>query len=186
MFTEKDVQFYLAELACALSHLHTLGIIYRDLKPENVLLGGDGHVKLTDFGLSKESFEFDDKKAESFCGTVEYMAPEVVSRKGHDYECDWWSYAVLMYEMLTGALPFSGKDRRETMNHILKAKDSFQNYQVLVIFNVIPELSLKQIFERLFIQAKNENLKSFKCQHSSQPKPSHFFDNYSKEILKTD
>ena len=82
MFTERDVQFYLAELASALSHLHTLGIIYRDLKPENILLGGDGHVKLTDFGLSKESFEYDKKKAESFCGTVEYMAPEVVSRKG--------------------------------------------------------------------------------------------------------
>ena len=132
MFTEKDVQFYLAELACALSHLHTLGIIYRDLKPENVLLGGDGHIKLTDFGLSKESFEFDEKKAESFCGTVEYMAPEVVSRKGHDYECDWWSYAVLMYEMLTGALPFSGKDRRETMNHILKAKESFRFWQIFI------------------------------------------------------
>ena len=74
-------KFYLAELASALSHLHTLGIIYRDLKPENILLGGDGHVKLTDFGLSKEAFEYDKKKAESFCGTVEYMAPEVVSRK---------------------------------------------------------------------------------------------------------
>ena len=99
-----------------------LGIIYRDLKPENILLGADGHIKLTDFGLSKESFEYDPKKAESFCGTVEYMAPEVVSRSGHSYECDWWSYAVLMYEMLTGALPFTGKDRRETMERIMKAK----------------------------------------------------------------
>ena len=62
MFTERDVQFYLAELASALSHLHTLGIIYRDLKPENVLLAADGHIKLTDFGLSKESFDYDDKK----------------------------------------------------------------------------------------------------------------------------
>ena len=101
MFTERDVQFYLAELASALAHLHTLGIIYRDLKPENILLAADGHIKLTDFGLSKESFDFDDKKADSFCGTVEYMAPEIVSRKGHDHICDWWSFAVLMYEMLT-------------------------------------------------------------------------------------
>lgn len=128
MFTERDVQFYLAELASALSHLHTLGIIYRDLKPENILLGGDGHVKLTDFGLSKESFEYDKKKAESFCGTVEYMAPEVVSRKGHDHVCDWWSFAVLMYEMLTGQLPFHGKDRRDTMSQILKAKLSMPQF----------------------------------------------------------
>ena len=103
MFTERDVQFYLAELASALAHLHTLGIIYRDLKPENVLLAADGHIKLTDFGLSKESFfdEEESKKADSFCGTVEYMAPEIVSRKGHDHVCDWWSFAVLMFEMLT-------------------------------------------------------------------------------------
>ena len=108
MFTERDVQFYLAELASALAHLHTLGIIYRDLKPENVLLAADGHIKLTDFGLSKESF-FDDeesKKADSFCGTVEYMAPEIVSRKGHDHVCDWWSFAVLMFEMLTVSFRF--------------------------------------------------------------------------------
>ena len=64
------MQFYLAELASALSHLHTLGIIYRDLKPENVLLAHDGHIKLTDFGLSKEAFEFHEEKASSFCGTV--------------------------------------------------------------------------------------------------------------------
>ena len=129
MFTERDVQFYLAELASALSHLHSLGIIYRDLKPENILLGGDGHVKLTDFGLSKEYYEDPShKKADSFCGTVEYMAPEVVSRKGHDHVCDWWSFAVLMYEMLTGQLPFTGKDRRDTMNLILKAKLSMPQF----------------------------------------------------------
>uniref|UniRef100_A0AAR2K7X0 non-specific serine/threonine protein kinase n=1 Tax=Pygocentrus nattereri TaxID=42514 RepID=A0AAR2K7X0_PYGNA len=104
MFTEEDVKFYLAELALALDHLHNLGIVYRDLKPEN-----------------KESVD-QDRKAYSFCGTVEYMAPEVVNRRGHTQSADWWSLGVLMFEMLTGTLPFQGKDRNETMNMILKAK----------------------------------------------------------------
>lgn len=121
MFTEEDVKFYLAELALALDHLHTLGIIYRDLKPENILLDSDGHIKLTDFGLSKESID-EDKKTFSFCGTVEYMAPEVVNRRGHGITADWWSFGVLMYEMLTGSLPFQGENRKATMTMILKAK----------------------------------------------------------------
>ncbi|KAB1252790.1 Ribosomal protein S6 kinase alpha-3, partial [Camelus dromedarius] len=119
MFTEEDVKFYLAELALALDHLHSLGIIYRDLKPENILLDEEGHIKLTDFGLSKESIDHE-KKAYSFCGTVEYMAPEVVNRRGHTQSADWWSFGVLMFEMLTGTLPFQGKDRKETMTMILK------------------------------------------------------------------
>lgn len=120
MFTEEDVKFYLAELALALDHLHSLGIIYRDLKPENILLDAKGHLKLTDFGLSKESL--DNSKTYSFCGTVEYMAPEVVNRKGHTTAADWWSFGVLMYELLTGSLPFQASHRKETMEMILKAK----------------------------------------------------------------
>ncbi|XP_055340481.1 ribosomal protein S6 kinase alpha-2-like isoform X2 [Paramacrobiotus metropolitanus] len=120
MFTEEDVKFYLAELALAMDQLHKWGIIYRDLKPENILLDADGHISLTDFGLSKEAV--DGEKTYSFCGTVEYMAPEVVNRKGHGCAADWWSFGVLMYEMLTGELPFQGANRKETMNLILKAK----------------------------------------------------------------
>lgn len=120
MFTEDDVKFYLAELALALDHIHRLGIIYRDLKPENILLDTEGHISLTDFGLSKQPL--DDSYAYSFCGTVEYMAPEIVNRKGHSFTADWWSFGVLMFEMLTGALPFQGANRKETMTQILKAK----------------------------------------------------------------
>uniref|UniRef100_A0A8C2E128 non-specific serine/threonine protein kinase n=1 Tax=Cyprinus carpio TaxID=7962 RepID=A0A8C2E128_CYPCA len=119
MFTEEDVKFYLAELALALDHLHNLGIVYRDLKPEKY--DRCAAVPFPDFGLSKESVD-QDKKAYSFCGTVEYMAPEVVNRRGHTQSADWWSLGVLMFEMLTGTLPFQGKDRNETMNMILKAK----------------------------------------------------------------
>uniref|UniRef100_A0A1I8FFV5 Protein kinase domain-containing protein n=1 Tax=Macrostomum lignano TaxID=282301 RepID=A0A1I8FFV5_9PLAT len=118
---EDDVKFYLAELALALGHLHSLGIIYRDLKPERTCCW-QGHIKLTDFGLSKESIFDDESKTYSFCGTVEYMAPEVVNRKGHGYASDWWSYGVLMFEMLTGQLPFQGANRKDTMQQILKAK----------------------------------------------------------------
>uniref|UniRef100_A0AAY4F099 non-specific serine/threonine protein kinase n=1 Tax=Denticeps clupeoides TaxID=299321 RepID=A0AAY4F099_9TELE len=86
-----------------------------------ILLDEEGHIKLTDFGLSKEAIDHENK-AYSFCGTVEYMAPEVVNRRGHTHSADWWSYGVLMFEMLTGTLPFQGKDRKETMTMILKAK----------------------------------------------------------------
>ncbi|OAF67257.1 hypothetical protein A3Q56_05017 [Intoshia linei] len=127
MFTEADVKFYLAELALALEHLHGLGIIYRDLKPENILLDVSGHLKLTDFGLSKESI-FNDDRTFSFCGTVEYMAPEVVNRHGHGTAADWWSFAVLMFEMLTGTLPFHGKTRKDTMEMIMKAKLAMPTY----------------------------------------------------------
>ncbi|CAF0857640.1 unnamed protein product [Didymodactylos carnosus] len=128
MFTERDVQFYLAELAMALDHLHCLGIIYRDLKPENILLDSEGHIALTDFGLSKESIHSEEAKTYSFCGTVEYMGPEVVSRKGHSHVADWWSFGVLAFEMLTGHLPFHGSNRKDTMNLILKAKLAMPQY----------------------------------------------------------
>jgi len=143
MFTEEDVKFYLAELAMALDHLHGLGIIYRDLKPENILLDVDGHIKLTDFGLSKESIFDTEKKTYSFCGTVEYMAPEVVNRRGHGTASDWWSYGVLMFEMLTGSLPFQGSNRKDTMTMILKAKLGMPQF-----LSPNAQLLLRSLFKR--------------------------------------
>lgn len=84
----------------------------------SILLDSCGHLNLTDFGLSKEGVN--EEKTFSFCGTVEYMAPEIIQRKGHTSAVDWWSYGVLMYEMLTGVLPFQGGNRKETMHQILK------------------------------------------------------------------
>ncbi|XP_063280295.1 ribosomal protein S6 kinase alpha-6 isoform X3 [Prinia subflava] len=98
-----------------------IAVLKTEDKIRSILLDEAGHIKLTDFGLSKESVD-QEKKAYSFCGTVEYMAPEVVNRRGHNQSADWWSFGVLMFEMLTGTLPFQGKDRNETMNMILKAK----------------------------------------------------------------
>uniref|UniRef100_A0A2K6FUH2 Ribosomal protein S6 kinase n=1 Tax=Propithecus coquereli TaxID=379532 RepID=A0A2K6FUH2_PROCO len=96
------------------------GDLFTRLSKE-ILLDEEGHIKITDFGLSKEAIDHD-KRAYSFCGTIEYMAPEVVNRRGHTQSADWWSFGVLMFEMLTGSLPFQGKDRKETMALILKAK----------------------------------------------------------------
>jgi serine/threonine protein kinase len=89
-FTEERTRFYAAQLILALDHLHQKGVIYRDLKPENVLIDRDGYLKITDFGLSKLGIQGDDKSY-TFCGTPEYVAPEIVRGVGHNRAVDYWS-----------------------------------------------------------------------------------------------
>jgi len=122
-FTEDQVKFVCAELVLAITYLHRNCILYRDLKPENILIDENGHVKLTDFGLSK-LLKHREEVTGSFCGTVEYMAPEIVSKEGHGLAADYWSMGVLIYEMLFGKLPFRGNNgnRKETMHQIMHAK----------------------------------------------------------------
>ncbi|MED6253987.1 Ribosomal protein S6 kinase beta-2, partial [Ataeniobius toweri] len=103
IFMEDTACFYLGEITMALGHLHSNGIIYRDLKPENIMLCQQGHIKLTDFGLSKESIH-DGSITHTFCGTIEYMAPEILTRSGHNKAVDWWSLGALMHDMLTGSV----------------------------------------------------------------------------------
>ncbi|XP_055879568.1 ribosomal protein S6 kinase alpha-5-like isoform X3 [Biomphalaria glabrata] len=122
-FTEDEVRIYIGEITLALETLHKLGIIYRDIKLENILLDSDGHIVLTDFGLSKEFLPTDPThRTYSFCGTIEYMAPEVVKggHLGHDFAVDWWSLGVLTYELLTGASPFTVDGEKNSQSEISK------------------------------------------------------------------
>ena len=117
-FPEPRACFYAAEIVLAISYVHSLDIIYRDLKPENVLLDAEGHIRLTDFGLSKEGISSSSSGANSFCGTPEYLAPEILNRQGHGRAVDWWSLGALLYEMLTSLPPFYCQDRQRLFEKI--------------------------------------------------------------------
>jgi serine/threonine protein kinase len=119
-FDEDLARFYVAEVTLGVGHLHELGIVYRDLKPENVLLDEFGHVRLTDFGLSKVLLGPTDA-AHTFCGTPEYLAPEVIDGSPHDRGVDWWALGVLLWEMLTGLPPFYHVNVQAMYNRILIA-----------------------------------------------------------------
>nr|KAG5700835.1 hypothetical protein BaRGS_024221 [Batillaria attramentaria] len=111
-------QFYAAEIACGLQFLHSNGIIYRDLKLDNVMLDKDGHIKIADFGMCKEKV-FGDNRASTFCGTPDYIAPEILKGLRYNASVDWWSFGVLLYEMLIGQSPFHGDDEDDLFHSIL-------------------------------------------------------------------
>ncbi|XP_067007640.1 ribosomal protein S6 kinase alpha-5 [Anabrus simplex] len=155
-FTEAEVRIYIGEIILALEHLHKLGIIYRDIKLENILLDRQGHIVLTDFGLSKEFLPHEkDQRAYSFCGTIEYMAPEVVrgGNTGHDIAVDWWSVGVLTYELLTGASPFTVEGERngqqEISRRILKTNPPIPDELSPEVSDFISKLLVKDPRKRL-------------------------------------
>ncbi|QPG73635.1 hypothetical protein FOA43_000947 [Brettanomyces nanus] len=117
-FTQKRAQFYAAEVLLALKFLHQNGVIYRDLKLDNILLASDGHIKLADYGLCKEKM-WAGTKTSTFCGTPELMAPEILKEQGYDKAVDWWAFGVLLYQMLLTKSPFRGEDEDEVFNSIL-------------------------------------------------------------------
>eukprot|EP00359_Climacostomum_virens_P001364 CAMPEP_0204897770 /NCGR_PEP_ID=MMETSP1397-20131031/917_1 /ASSEMBLY_ACC=CAM_ASM_000891 /TAXON_ID=49980 /ORGANISM="Climacostomum Climacostomum virens, Strain Stock W-24" /LENGTH=697 /DNA_ID=CAMNT_0052065545 /DNA_START=242 /DNA_END=2335 /DNA_ORIENTATION=- len=119
--SEDVVRIYAAEVILAIEELHRHDIIYRDLKPDNVVLDEDGHAHLTDFGLSKEGVKMN-KQTSSFCGSVAYLAPEMLKRSGHNHSLDWYLLGDLIYELLMGFPPFFSSDREKMFRNIQYAK----------------------------------------------------------------
>jgi ribosomal protein S6 kinase beta len=149
-FDEDLARLYTAELVSALAHLHSLGFVHRDLKPENVLLDAHGHVKVTDFGLAKGNMsDAEHHRTNSFIGTMEYMAPEVIQGKGHGKAVDWWSTGILLYEMLCGMPPFRAKSKNALQKSIISGKFKLPSYLSADACNLLRGLLQKDASKRL-------------------------------------
>ena len=125
----QQLMFYIAEIALALDYLHSIGVVYRDLKLENVLICNDGHIKLTDFGLSKRIVDTEGNmhRTDSFCGTDEYLAPELIKGNKYDFSIDWWALGILMYELCFHVTPFYDKKVSKIHKNILHNDPAFPN-----------------------------------------------------------
>lgn len=149
-FDEPQARLYTAELVIALAHLHSLGFVHRDLKPENVLLDNEGHIKVTDFGLAKGNMsDAEEQRSNSFIGTMEYMAPEVVAGRGHGKAVDWWSVGILLYEMLCGMPPFRAKSRQALQKMITGGKLKLPTYLSSDAASLLKGLLQKEAPKRL-------------------------------------
>lgn len=158
-FTLERSKFYAAEIVLAIEHLHKHDIIYRDLKPENVVLDKDGHICLTDFGLAKTCIS-NATPTYTFCGTPEYLAPEILKGQGHGKAVDWWSLGVLLYEMLVGLPPFYSENINEMYELILKAPLKFPNFVPADAQSLLRGLLEREEFKRLGGTIDGEEIKS--------------------------
>jgi len=123
-FSNETSRFYASEIILALAYLHSKNIVYRDLKPENLLIDKDGHIKITDFGFAKHV----EDRTWTLCGTPEYLAPEIIQSKGHGRAVDWWAVGILIYEMLAGYPPFYDENPFGIYQKILQGKIEFPRH----------------------------------------------------------
>ncbi|XP_063378856.1 putative protein kinase C delta type homolog isoform X5 [Cydia fagiglandana] len=147
-FPESRARFYAAEIVSGLKFLHKRGIVYRDLKLDNILLDFDGHVRIADFGMCKLQIYLE-KTADTFCGTPDYMAPEIIKGLKYNQTVDWWSFGVLLYEMLIGQSPFSGCDEDELFWSICNEMPSYPRFLSTDSLNILTRLLDKDARTRL-------------------------------------
>ncbi|OLL23182.1 Protein kinase C-like [Neolecta irregularis DAH-3] len=147
-FTPRRAQFYAAEVLLALKYFHENGIIYRDLKLDNILLGLDGHIKIADYGLCKEEMWFG-KTTSTFCGTPEFMAPEILLEQRYGRGVDWWAFGVLIYQMLLGQSPFRGDDEDEIFDAILADEPLYPIHMPRDAVSILQKLLTREPERRL-------------------------------------
>ncbi|KAF1812779.1 kinase-like protein [Eremomyces bilateralis CBS 781.70] len=149
MLPETTVSFYMAEMILALHYLHSeVGVVYRDLKPENCLLDADGHLLLTDFGLCKERIN-DGERCSTMAGTVPYMAPEMIDGRSYGFSVDWWALGAIGYDLLTGSYPFKGNNDKALRTNIVKAKLNLPYYLSPDAKDLLTRLMRKEPNKRL-------------------------------------
>lgn len=137
--------FYAAEVVCVLGYLHSRSIVYRDLKPENILISISGHIKLVDFGFAKAL----NGPTLTMCGTPEYLCPEAVTRTGHTCTADWWSFGILLYELLVGHAPFQHDNPYKLYDLILNAPIPFPDFLDETAKELISQLLTRDVQQRL-------------------------------------
>ena len=140
-------KFFAAQILLALEYLHSKDILYRDLKPENVLIDADGYIRITDFGLAKTGVS--ENNAKTICGTPEYFPPEILMRKQYGKPMDWWTFGAILFEMVSGLPPFYSNDKKVSFEKILYTKLSYPNYFSQDLQSLLSGLFIKDPSKRL-------------------------------------
>lgn len=156
-FTEDQARFFAAQMVLSIEHLHKNNVIYRDLKPENVLINYDGYIKIADFGLSRMNVNL--TEATTICGTPEYLAPEIINKQGYGKPIDWWTLGSIVYEMLVGIPPFYTNNRQELFHKIKYENPTYPKYFSSETLNFLEALLMKIPGKRLGTENGAEDIK---------------------------
>merc|ERR1712021_73057 len=178
-FNNDHTRFYAAQIVMALQYLHNDSIVYRDLKPENLLLDLTGYLKITDFGFAKKV----EYRTWTLCGTPEYLAPEIILSKGHGKAVDWWALGILIYEMLAGYPPFYDEDPLGIYQKILEGKVKFPWHFDRHSKDLCKKLLTADLTKRLGnLKGGAEDIKKHKWFNAANPTPWETFITDTKSL----